>query len=177
MTKRNIYRHSIDLKPLTMRNAERSEFAKRLGEVPYRGYEVESVADGRRIVIAKPGGKQAWGRMLKDDFFVFVYCPSEQSLWQISHKQIYEDLEEKAKADRSATAEILRAFERVYRGEDPDDILASCSLTNPIGENPEVLLKAYKWIWGQEDVNYPTGQGRAMSWKDLKRLMDSLTED
>ncbi|MBW6486959.1 MAG: hypothetical protein K0B01_12505 [Syntrophobacterales bacterium] len=174
-TRRNIYKHSIDIKQLRIKNAERNEFAKRLEEIPYRGYEVEDINDGRKIVIVKPGGKQAWGKMRKEDFFVFIYNPVEQTLWQISHKQIHEDLTEKAKADKVATIEILKAFERVYHGEDPDDILNSLALNNPIGENPEALLKAYKWIWGQEDVNYPTGQGRNMSWIGLKELLESLT--
>jgi len=154
MARGNIYKHSIDLKPLRVRNTERSEFAKRLQEVPYRGYEVESLSDGRRIVIVKPGGKQAWGKMRKEDFFVFIYDPSEQSLWQITHKQIHQDLEEKAKTDKDATVEIFRAFERVYYGEDPDDILNSLTLDNPIGEAPEAILKAYEWIWAQEHVSY-----------------------
>lgn len=175
MARRNIYRHSIDLRQLRIKNTEPNEFAKRLEEVPYRGYEVESITDGRKIIIVKPGGKQAWGKMRKEDFFVFIYNSSDQSLWQITHKQIYEDLEEKAKADKDATVKILKAFERVYYGEDPDDILKSLVLTNPIGENPEALLKAYKWIWGQEDVNYPTGQGRAMSWEGLEELLEMLT--
>ena len=175
MARRNIYKHSIDLKQLKIENTGPNEFAKRLEEVPYRGYEVESITDGRKIAIVKPGGKQAWGKMRKEDFFVFIYNPSEQSLWQITHKQIHEDLKEKAKADKDATVEILKAFERVYYGEDPDDILKSLVLNNPTGENPEALLKAYKWIWGQEDVNYPTGQGRAMSWKGLKELLEILT--
>jgi hypothetical protein len=154
MARRNIYRHSIDLRQLRIKNTDPNEFAKRLEEVPYRGYEVESITDGRKIVIVKPGGKQAWGKMRKEDFFVFIYNPSDQSLWQITHKQIYEDLEEKAKADKDATVEILKTFERVYYGEDPDDILKSLVLTNPIGENPEALLKANNWTWGQDEVLY-----------------------
>jgi putative aldouronate transport system substrate-binding protein len=39
-------------------------------------------------------------------------------------------------------------------------------------ENPEVLIKAYKWIWGQEDVNYPNGDGRKMSWAPYKELLN-----
>ncbi len=70
------------------------------------------------------------------------------------------------------TVKILEAFEKVYNGEDPDDILKDISLKNPVGENPEALLKAYKWIWGQEDVNYPTGRGRAMSWEGWEKDRD-----
>jgi hypothetical protein len=175
MTKRNIYKHSIDLKRLRIKNAERREFAKQLEDILYRGYEVEDITDGRKIVLVKPGGKQTWGKMKKEDFFVFIYNPTEQSLWQISHKQILEDLSQKAEADHGATVEILKALEKVYKGEDPDDVLGKVSLINPTGENPEALLKAYKWIWGQEDVNYPTGQGRDMSWAGLKGLLDSLS--
>lgn len=174
MAKKNIYKHSIDLKRLRIKNAERSEFVARLEEIPYRGYEVEDIADGRKIVIVKPGGKQAWGKMRKEDFFVFIYSPSEESLWQITHKQILEDLNQKSVADRIATITILKAFEKVYKGEDPDDVLGTVRLSNPIGENPEALLKAYKWIWGQEDVNYPTGQGRDMSWEGIMSLLEKL---
>ena len=42
------------------------------------------------------------------------------------------------------------------------------------GESPEALLKVYKWIWGQEDVNYPTGKGRNMSWEPLAELRNTL---
>jgi len=174
VTKRNIYKHSIDLKQFKIKNSERNEFAKKLEEIPYRGYEVEDISDGRKIVIVKPGGKQAWGKMRKEDFFVFIYNPSDQILWQITHKQILEDLSQKAEVDHLVTIEILKAFENVYNGEDPEDVLKKVTLNNPIGENPEALLKAYKWIWGQEDVNYPTGQGRRMSWIPIKELMDSL---
>ncbi len=83
-------------------------------------------------------------------------------------------MKDKSKADKADTIKILEAFERVYNGEEPDDILKSLALNNPTGENPEALLKAYKWIWGQEDVNYPTGQGRAMSWEGLKELLESI---
>ena len=62
----------------------------------------------------------------------------------------------------------MRAFERVYNGEEPDDVLDETDLRTSTGDNPEALLKAYKWIWGQEDVNYPTGKGRAMSWEGWK---------
>lgn len=173
MAKRNIYKHTIDLKKLNIKNAEREEFIKKLEEIPYRGYEVEDISDGRKIVIVKPGGKQSFGRIRKEDFFVFIYDPKEQTLWQITHKQIYDDILEKSNKNPKETVKILKAFERVYDGEDPDDILKDTSFENPSGENPEALLKAYKWIWGQEDVNYPTGKGRAMSWEGWEKDGDN----
>lgn len=172
MARRNVYTHSIDLKKLTIKNDKRDEFVKELENIPYRGYEVENISDGRKIVIVKPGGKQSFGRIRKEDFFVFIYDPREQTLWQITHKQIYDDLQKKAEINPIATVNILECFERVYNGEEPDDILGQTVLENPCGENPEALLKAYKWIWGQEDVNYPTGKGRAMSWEGWEKRGD-----
>ncbi|MGI9229624.1 MAG: hypothetical protein ACR2P9_07180 [Gammaproteobacteria bacterium] len=180
MAKKNVYKHTIDLEKLSIKNTDRDEFAKRLEDIPYRGYEVENIADGRKIVIAKPGGKQAWGKLRKEDFFVFIFDPTEQTLWQITHKQILEDLQGKSEKDKKETIRILRAFERVYNGEEPDEVLQDDPLTNPAGENPEALLKAYKWIWGQEDVNYPDRskfKGRAMSWESLEELLNDLVDN
>lgn len=74
-------------------------------------------------------------------------------------------MKEKGKANLRDTIEIIDALERVYNGEDSDRVLVGVELKNPLGEPPDVLLKAYKWIWGQEGVNYPDGKGRAMSWE------------
>jgi len=37
---------------------------------------------------------------------------------------------------------------------------------------PLIVLKAYKWIWGQEDCNYPPPKykGRAMSWEGWEKI-------
>ena len=67
-------------------------------------------------------------------------------------------------------------MERVKNGEEPNDFIKEIfNLTFTVGETPETLLKAYKWIWGQEDVNYPTGEGREMSWKCIAEYRDKLT--
>jgi len=172
--KRNIYTHDIDLKKVQIKNAQPGDFAKSIEKIPYRGYEVELISDGRKIVIVKPGGKQSFGRIRKEDFFVFIHDPKANTLWQISHKQIYDDLIEKSKNEKEQTIKLLQAFERVYYGEEPDEVLKEIELTISTGENPEVLLKAYKWIWGQEDVNYPTGKGRAMSWEGWEKSKEEM---
>jgi len=174
---RNIYRHSIDLKRLRIINAPRDEFRKKLEEIPYRGYEVEQISDGRKIVIAKPGGKSVYGRPKKEDFFVWVYNSTEESLWQITHKQIYEDIEMKAEHAPAVALKAIECLERVHSGEEPDGILSEAGRfdQNVPGEPVEVLLKAYKWIWGQEDVNYPEGEGRDMSMKSILELKTQIS--
>lgn len=167
--RRNIYTHSIDLTDLHIKNAEKEEFRKKLEGISYRGYEVEKISDGRSIVITKPGGKLIFGAIRREDFMVWIYNPNQKTLWLISHKNIIEDLREKGSVDPKETLAIILALEKVYKGKEPDDVLKYTMFKNPAGESPEVLLKAYKWIWGQEDVNYPTGKGRAMSWEGLKK--------
>ncbi|MBU1998022.1 MAG: hypothetical protein ABIG46_05770 [Candidatus Omnitrophota bacterium] len=161
----NIYTHSIDLSHLDIKNAPREKFREILEKIKYKGYEVESISDGRKIVISKPGGKFTYGTIRKEDFMVWIYNPKDSSLWLISHKNIYQELEEKGTINPGETAEIIDALEQVYCGKEPDEVLQEAKLDNPCGELPEVLLKAYKWIWGQEDCNYPDGKGRAMSWE------------
>lgn len=173
--RKNIYTHEIDLEPLTIRNQERGNFRVALEKIKYRGYEVEQIQDGRKIVISKPGGKFVYGAVKRDDFMVWIYNSNDSSLWLISHKNILEDLEEKAKVSPVDTIQIIDALERVFHGEDPDAILQQVSLQNPCNEEPEVLMKAYKWIWGQEDCNYPPPlQGRDMSMKAILELRSKL---
>ena len=167
--RQNIYSHTIDLKGLSIKNSDRESFRQKLEGIAYRGYEVETISDGRKIVITKPGGKFTFGTIKREDFMVWIYNENEKTLWLISHKNILEDLEEKGSVNPVETLEIIAALEKVYKGGEPDDVLEKVNLKNPVGESPEVLLKAYKWIWGQEDVNYPDGKGRAMSWEGLKK--------
>ena len=82
---------------------------------------------------------------------------------------------EKSQVDPESTKTLIDLFEKVLNGTDPVDLVGDiASLSFTVGESPEALLKVYKWIWGQEDVNYPTGEGRLMSWKSIKELRDSL---
>ncbi len=168
-SKKNIYTHKIDLQLIKIKNCPREGFVKTLENLPYRGYEVEQITDGRKIIVTKPGGKLIFGTIKREDFMVWIYDPVDSGMWLISHKNIFEDLETKAQTDSVATKQIIEALEKVYNGEDPEDILQKTSLINPVGETPEVLLKVYKWIWGQEDINYPNGKGRAMSWEGITK--------
>lgn len=170
--RRNIYPHQIELKDLKIKNRPRDEFRTHLEKVSYRGYAVEDLADGRKIVVTKPGGKFTFGTIRREDFMVWIYHPGEGALWLISHKDIYQDLEAKGEANSEETIKIIDALERVFNGEEPDEVLKAATLKNLTGEPPEVLLKAYKWIWGQEDCNYPDGKGRFMSWEGWKKDED-----
>lgn len=174
-TIKNKYTHSVDLKKLYIRNMERKAFAQAIIDIEYRGYEVEQLGDGRKIAITKPGGKRAYGRAYKEDIQVFIFAPSDNSLWQISHDQIIKDVRAKVAEDKAQGVKLLEYLERTYNGEEPEDFIDDIrSLNFQTGEAPEALIKAYKWIWGQEDVNYPTQAGREFSWKSFQEMIDGL---
>lgn len=172
---KNIYQHGIDLQKIEINNANKEEFAKKLIDLPYRGYEVESLLNGNKIVITKPGGKSVYGRPKKEDFLVFIYNSKESSLWQISHKQIFDDIVKKSKENKLLTIKLIDLIERAFNGQEPNDFIQEIlELNFSTGETPETLIKVYKWIWGQEDVNYPNGKGRSMSWHFFIELRENI---
>lgn len=172
---KNLYRHSIDLKKISIDNTDRNAFSQQLINLPYRGYEVEELPDNRKIVITKPGGKTVYGKPKKEDFLVFIYNPSDDSLWQISHSQILDDITNKVQENKEEAKKFLSLMERTYNGEEPADFIDNIRALHFVsGESPEALIKAYKWIWGQEDINYPNGEGRRMSWKAYQEIIADL---
>ena len=172
---KNIYQHGIDLKKVEIKNSDKATFMTELEALEYRGYEVETLANGNKIVITKPGGKTVFGRLKREDFLVFVFYPQNNDLWQISHEQIFEDIVLKAGEDKQKTIILIDLLERVCNGEDPNDFIDEINqLAFQVGESCETLLKVYKWIWGQEDVNYPTGEGRLMSWNPIADFRETL---
>lgn len=172
MAYKNVYIHTIDLKSISIPNTERSTFAQQIVELPYRGYEVEQCQDGRKVVITKPGGKNVYGRPKKEDIMVFIFNPSDESLWQITHQQILDDVVSKCKEDAIKGKKFIILLRRTLEGEEPNDFLNEIlELQFNTGEQPEELIKAYKWIWGQEDVNYPNKKGRYLSWEPYEELL------
>ena len=172
---KNLYRHSIDLKKISIDNTDRNAFSQQLINLPYRGYEVEELPDNRKIVITKPGGKTVYGKPKKEDFLVFIYNPSDDSLWQISHSQILDAITNKVQENKEEAKKFLSLMERTYNGEEPADFIDNIRALHFVsGESPEALIKVYKWIWGQEDINYPNGEGRMMSWKAYQEIIADL---
>jgi len=154
-----IYSAKIKTEPLRIKNAPREEFRKNLVKIPLGSYDVETLSDGRKVCITKPGRKGI------HDFMVWILNESNNELWRISHEEIFTDLENKMTQNSTEAKKVILALKRVHAGEEPEDVLSE----NPqLGKSlqvyaPDLLLKVYKWIWGQEDCNYPKGEGRNMS--------------
>lgn len=153
--------------PMRVKNKEPQEFRQQIINTPLLAYDVEDLKDGRKVLVSKPGGKSVHNIM------VWIYEGPNGTHWRPSHGGIYKDLAEKLKADKGRGLKVLDALQRVFSGEDPDDILER---DPKIGESlpghpVDLLLKAYKWIWVQEDCNYPPPhQGRQMSMDKIMKL-------
>ena len=160
---KNLFNHNVQLVPLNIKNAEQNTFRMELMNVPYLLYEVETLSTGEKIVINKPGGKRSWGRLSRNDFMVFIYSPDNEGLLLISHPEILEDLKLKYQADKEETENIIYGLFFVFNGLEPDNVIINRKLKNINGIETEKLLKVYKWIWVQEDCNYPTAEGRWLS--------------
>ncbi|MHB1686377.1 MAG: hypothetical protein ACYCVH_03255 [Ignavibacteriaceae bacterium] len=163
---KNNYKNKIDLVRKRIKNNKSTTFVSDIKKLDWRGYQVESLKDGRKIVIVKPGGKRG-KRGEKHDFLVLIQSKDKNELWQISHPQLYDDLKEKLKNDINGTRQLLNALKNVYHGKEPNDILKSKKFSKLSGEPVDLILKVYKWIWAQEDINYPQPQhkGRAFSYE------------
>ncbi len=165
----NIFRYDVNLVPLNIANQEQDAFRDELYRIPYLLYEVEELSTGEKITINKPGGKRSFGRLSRDDFMVFIYNPNNQSLWLISHDEISDDIAEKYNFNQREAIRLVEGLYDVCCGAEPDDVITRLRLRDTVGIPVEAILKVYKWIWGQEDCNYPTKQGR---WLSMNALLE-----
>lgn len=164
-----IFKYDVNLVKLQIENQEQDAFRDELNNIPYLLYEVENLATGEIIAINKPGGKRNFGRLSRDDFMVFIFNPDEQSLWLISHGEISDDIAEKYDYDKRNALLLIEGLYNVCCGDEPDEVIYRLRLKDTIGIPVETILKVYKWIWGQEDCNYPTKEGR---WLSMNALLD-----
>ncbi len=172
-----IFKYNVNLVPLDIKNQEQNAFRDELNNIPYLLYEVENLATGEKIAINKPGGKRNFGRLSRDDFMVFIYNPAEQSLWMISHGEISDDIAEKYEQNKEQVILLIKALYKVCCGAEPDDVIAELTVVDTVGIPVETILKAYKWIWGQEDCNYPKKEGRWLSMNALLERFNLTVEE
>jgi len=164
---KNSFKYKVNLTPLKIDNTNAPVFRDKLKAIPYLLYEVEHLCTGKKIVINKPGGKRNFGRLSRDDIAVYIYDPTEESLWLISHREILDELISLHEVEPDSIAKVVAALFYVCNGEDPDVAIEKFCPPDCKELTCETILKVYKWIWGQEDCNYPTGEGRWLSMNGI----------
>ena len=116
------YSGGMKLVPLTVRNCAPDEMREKLNAVPFLAYHVETLSDGRKVCITKPGGKSSWGQMKADDFMVWIYDEAAQDRWRISHEEIYKDIPAKLENDADRAGKLVDLLHEVCEGTEPDDL-------------------------------------------------------
>ena len=142
-------------------------------DIPYLLYEVENLTTGEKILVNKPGGKRNFGRLARSDFMVFIFNPQNEELWLISHNDILEDLKQKHQTNQSETEKIIYGLLDVCKGKEPEVVMAERNFTYICGLAAETLLKVYKWIWGQEDCNYPSEKAEGR-WRSMNKILEEF---
>jgi len=165
------YPGTMKLVPLKVENCAPDTMRDTLNDVPFLAYHVETLADGRKVCITKPGGKSTWGHMKVNDFMVWVYDENAQERWRISHAEIHKDIEAKLESDARLATKFVDLLHEVCKGAEPDQHTGALRAFDGLPGLPaELILKVYKWIWIQEDCNYPSAQGRWLSMNGLLEL-------
>jgi hypothetical protein len=126
-------------------------------------YFVETLKGGNRIFLLRP-------TFLNKgiDFQVWVEKFDGQKDKRPGHPLMHEDIQIKLKENPKQKTLLMTSIERVWNCEDPDKVLAETSLKFTKGLSPELVLKALKWLFIEQDVTYWNYDGRMMLWRGLK---------
>ncbi len=130
-------------------------------------YFVEKLTDGRRIFLLRP-------TFLNKgiDFQVWVEKMDGRNDKRPSHKDIFKDLKIKKEENLKDFPLMIKAIDRVWNCEEPDEVLKDIKLSFKKGFSPEMLLKILKWLFIEQDITYWNYDGRVM----LRMAIDENTK-
>jgi len=142
------------LKNLYLKNSK--DLPSLLDNYPDGEYWVTKETQGYRVSITKPGVKPGCSR----DIAISIHYPDGSSK-NPTHNSLFSDFKRKVAAEPRTEKAIYKELELVQEGKEPHTKFnQSCGLPT------EILLNALKWVWVEEDRNYPapSKMGRRMSW-------------
>jgi len=122
-------------------------------------YNVETLADGRKIYLTRPA-------YLKKgfDFLINIERMTFQTGGEYpKHKDIFDDLSSKKRENAGLALRLRNAIQGVHDCEDTEQILANYeSLSFQAGYSVELILKVIKWFLIEQDIRDWNYSGRAM---------------
>jgi len=129
-------------------------------------YYVETLADGKRIYIERPG------RLNKGcDFVILV---EDLITWgngndkAPSHDDLINDLKEKkAFLDQNSFEAILQAITDIYEVRDFNQAYSHINNLPNIGWSYELVLKLARWLFIEQDMTYWARSGREMLYNAI----------
>jgi hypothetical protein len=130
-------------------------------------YFVETLKIGHRIYLLRP-------TFLNKgiDFQVWVEKLDGETDKRPSHRGILDDIKLKLNESPSQGGALKSAIERVWNCEDPDSVLNDAGLNFESGLSSELILKALKWLFIEQDVTYWNYDGRMMLWRGIQEQFE-----
>jgi hypothetical protein len=150
------------------------KFAVEVEKIPNGCHLVELMEDGGAIQITKPGylGSKDFKVQL-----VALYNGEFMVIETPSHVTLLREFADAYEVGIDNGNVLMHEAMRVFHGQEPclDEIR---SVEGTI-RTPEYILKALKWIWGQEDANFPMPKylGRRMSGHRLCEVAHGVSFD
>ena len=120
-------------------------------------YFVENLKDGRRIYLKRP-------TFLNKgiDFQVWIEKFDGENDKRPSHQDIFKDLKLKKSENPKDIPKLIEAIDRVWNCEEPDEVLKDLKVNFKEGLSVELILKALKWLFIEQDITYWNYDGRGM---------------
>jgi len=122
-------------------------------------YYVEKLSDGRKIYIKRPT------RRMNFDFEIWIEDPRGE--YKPKHDDIINELINIKKADKQAFSKLMELIDKVYRCEDPDELLRIHAYEIKEYNRVEYILKVLKWMFLLEDIYY-------WSYKRREKLIEYI---
>jgi len=168
----NVIDFYTNFKPSGNFNKDRMELRKIvinkfLQEKPGRGrgtysstyrYNVEKLSDGRKIYLTRPAP-------LREGFDFIIHVENRifaSSKDNPSFDDIFDDLIKKKMEDFNKFKKLYYLLLRIYRCEEPDDVIKNVDFEFNNGLTIEEILKIVKWFFIEQDIRYWNYSGREM---------------
>ncbi|MDE1869315.1 MAG: hypothetical protein KGH60_05130 [Candidatus Micrarchaeota archaeon] len=129
-------------------------------------YNVETLKNGKRVFLLKP-------TFLNKgiDFQVWIEDFKGKDSARPSHKDIIEDLKLKKHENIEEFVELMKLINKVYDCTDPDDLRYNLDFKK--GLSVELILKALKWLFIEQDITYWNYDGRGMLKGEIDKVAHS----
>lgn len=161
-TRNEVRMRVVDLLSKEMAGEGRGELASR-----YK-YYVERLSDGRRIFLSRPAFMHNGF-----DFVVRVegmnFAREGRRRDAPSHEDMFLDLQEKKEQSLDGYKRLYALLRQVYTCQDvSDDIMRGVQIN--VGMPAEMILKAFKWLFIEQEIRYWNYSGRDMLWQGVPSI-------
>jgi hypothetical protein len=122
-------------------------------------YNVETLSDGRRVYLTRPAYlKKGFDFRINVEGVIF-----QTGREYPKHDDVFDDLREKKEVSSTVCRRLHQAIGRVYKCEDPEDILPEyADIKFNVGHPVELLIKVIKWFLIEQDIRDWNYSGRQM---------------